>query len=171
MNSMNKTASSNPLQRDIKTIVNAGLARRHAAERRFRWYGLIAVTLGLVFVVLMFGNIISKGYPAFWQTYIQVPIQFDPAVIDPEGKRDPQTLQSADYAALVRAGMHRMFPAVEGRLELRALYGLVSSAGALELQQRVLQNPELIGTEQEIWLLASANVDTLIKGNIDRSID
>ncbi|MDQ5910806.1 MAG: phosphate transport system permease protein [Pseudomonadota bacterium] len=168
---MNKTASSNPLQRDIKTIVNAGLVRRHAAERRFRWYGLIAVTLGLAFVVLMFGNIISKGYPAFWQTYIQVPIQFDPAVIDPEGKRDSQALQSADYAALVRTGMRRMFPAVEGRMELRALYGLVSSAGALDLQKRVLQNPDLIGTEQTIWLLASANVDTLIKGNIDRSLD
>ncbi len=169
---MNKTISSpDPLQRNIKTIVNASLPRRHAAERRFRWYGLIAVSLGLAFVVLMFGNIISKGYPAFWQTYIQVPIQFDPAVIDPQGNRDPQALQSADYAALVRAGMRRMFPAVEGRLELRALYGLVSSDGALELQNRVLQNPELIGAEQEIWLLASANVDTLIKGNIERSLD
>jgi len=169
---MNKVISSpDPLQRNIKTIVNASLPRRHAAERRFRWYGLIAVSLGLAFVVLMFGNIISKGYPAFWQTYIQVPIQFDPAVIDPQGNRDPQALQSADYAALVRAGMRRMFPAVEGRLELRALYGLVSSDGALELQNRVLQNPELIGAEQEIWLLASANVDTLIKGNIERSLD
>ncbi len=54
--------------------VNAGLKRRQAAETRFRWYGLIAVSLGLLFVVLMFGNIISKGYPAFWQTYIQMPI-------------------------------------------------------------------------------------------------
>ena len=60
--------------RDIKTIVNAGLKRRHAAERRFRWYGLIAISLGLAFVVLMFANIIGKGYPAFWQTYVQVPI-------------------------------------------------------------------------------------------------
>ena len=169
---MNKTTPSpTSLQRNIKTIVNASLPRRHAAERRFRWYGLIAVSLGLAFVVLMFGNIISKGYPAFWQTYIQVPIQFDPAVIDPQGNRDPQALQSADYAALVRAGMRRMFPAVEGRLELRALYGLVSSDGALELQSRVLQNPELIGAEQDIWLLSSANVDTLIKGNIDRTLD
>ncbi len=169
---MNKTISSpDPLQRNIKTIVNASLPRRHAAERRFRRYGLIAVSLGLSFVVLMFGNIISKGYPAFWQTYVQVPIQFDPAVIDPQGTRDPQALQSADYAALVRAGMRRMFPTVEGRLELRALYGLVSSDGARELQNRVLQNPELIGAEQNIWLLASANVDTLIKGNIERSLD
>ena len=101
---MNKTISSpDPLQRNIKTIVNASLPRRHAAERRFRRYGLIAVSLGLSFVVLMFGNIISKGYPAFWQTYVQVPIQFDPAVIDPQGTRDPQALQSADYAALETA--------------------------------------------------------------------
>ncbi|KAB2927779.1 MAG: phosphate ABC transporter permease PstA [Candidatus Contendobacter sp.] len=160
-----------PLNRDIKTIVNAGLKRRHAAERHFRWYGLIAISLGLAFVVLMFANIIGKGYPAFWQTYIQVPIQFDAAVLDPDGKRDPQTLANADYAALVRAGMRQLFPNAQGRLELRALYGLVSSDAAHELHRRVLQTPALIGAEQELWLLASANVDTLVKGNIDRALD
>ncbi len=157
--------------RDIKTIVNAGLARRHAAERRFRWYGLIAITLGLTFVVLMFANIIGKGYPAFWQTYIQVPITFDAAVIDPQGNRDPEAIETADYAALVRAGMRQLFPSVQGRLELRALHGLVSSDAPHELQARVLHNPALIGASQEIWLLASAPVDTLVKGNIDRALD
>ena len=171
---MNKPTASPPTKipsRDIKTIVNAGLSRRHAAERRFRWYGLIAITLGLTFVVLMFANIISKGYPAFWQTYIQVPITFDAAVIDPQGNRDPQAIETADYAALVRAGMRQLFPNVQGRLELRALYGLVSSDAAHELQDRVLHNPALIGVSQEVWLLASAPVDTLIKGNIDRKLD
>ncbi len=172
---MNKPTSNGDapaaLQRDIKTIVNAGLARRHAAERRFRGYGLIAISLGLAFVVLMFANIIGKGYPAFWQTYVQVPITFDPAVIDPEGNRDPKAIENADYAALVRAGMRQMFPNIQGRLELRALYGLVSSDAAHELRSRVLQTPALIGASQEIWLLASAPVDTLIKGNIDRTLD
>ncbi len=164
-------AAPAPLNRDIKTIVNAGLGRRHAAERRFRWYGLIAISLGLAFVVLMFANIIGKGYPAFWQTYVQVPIKFDPAVLDPDGKRDPKAIENADYAALVRAGMRQLFPAVQGRLELRALSGLTSSDATYELQRRVQQNPELIGTEQEIWLLASAAADTLVKGNIDRALD
>lgn len=113
-------------ERDIKTIVNASLARRNAAERRFRWYGLIAIGLGLTFVVLMFSNIIGRGYPAFWQAYIQIPITFDPAVIDPDGQRDPRALANTDYAALVRAGMRQLFPDVQGRQELRALYGLTS---------------------------------------------
>ncbi len=158
-------------ERDIKTIVNASLARRNAAERRFRWYGLIAIGLGLTFVVLMFSNIIGRGYPAFWQAYIQIPITFDPAVIDPDGQRDPRALANADYAALVRAGMRQLFPDVQGRQELRALYGLTSSDAAFELQTRVQQNPKLIGTEQEVWLLASATVDTFIKGNINRALD
>ena len=170
---MNKPtpAASAAFSRDIKTIVNAGLQRRHAAERRFRSYGLVAISLGLLFVVLMFANIIGKGYPAFWQTYVQIPISFDPAVIDPQGTRDPAVIESADYAALVRAGMRRMFPSVEGRTELRALYGLVSSDATYELQRRIHQNPALIGSSQEIWLLASATVDTLVKGNIDRTLD
>jgi phosphate transport system permease protein len=171
MNKPTPAAAPAVFSRDIKTIVNSGLQRRHAAERRFRWYGLTAISLGLMFVVLMFANIIGKGYPAFWQTYVQVPISFDPAVIDPQGTRDPAAIESADYAALVRAGMRRLFPAVEGRIELRSLYGLVSSDATYELQRRVHQHPALIGSSQEIWLLASATVDTLVKGNIDRTLD
>ncbi|MBK8181855.1 MAG: phosphate ABC transporter permease PstA [Candidatus Competibacteraceae bacterium] len=167
-----KPYSDMPLRnRDIKVIVNAGLARRHAAEQRFRWYGLTAISLGLIFVVLMFGSIIAKGLPAFWQTYIQVPIAFDAATLDPQGTRDPQALASADYNALVRSGLRQLFPNIEGRLELRALYGLTSTDAAYELQRQVQQNPDLIGSNQAIWLLAAAPVDTFIKGNIDRALD
>lgn len=169
---MNKpSAATTPTtERDIKTIVNASLKRRHGAERRFRWYGLIAISLGLIFVLLMFGNIIGKGYPAFWQSYIQLPIKFDPAVIDPQGNHDRQALESADYAALVRASLRELFPNVEGRLELRALYALVSTDAPLELRQKVLDDPKLIGTDHAIWLVASATVDTFVKGNIDREL-
>ena len=171
MNKLKPSAAPVAPGRDIKTIVNASLKRRHAAERRFRWYGLIAIGLGLIFVALMFANIIGKGYPAFWQAYVQVPITFDPAVIDPQGNRDPKAIETADYAALVRAGMRQLFPAVQGRLELRALYGLISSDAAYELQRQVQQNPALIGASQEVWLLTSATVDTFVKGNIDRTLD
>ncbi len=167
---MNKSTPPAPT-RDIKVIVNAGLQRRHAAERRFRAYGLLAVTLGLAFVVLMFANIIGKGYPAFWQTYIELPVTFDPAVIDPEGHRDPKALENADYTVLVRASLRKLFPQVEGRRDLRELYQLVSSNAPFRLRSEVLNNPALIGAEQSVWVLASANVDTFVKGNIDRTLD
>ncbi|HPE72555.1 MAG TPA: phosphate ABC transporter permease PstA [Candidatus Competibacter sp.] len=170
---MNKSddSAATPPRRDIKTLVNAGLKRRHAAERRFRWYGLTAISLGLTFVVLMFANIIGKGYPAFWQTYIELPITFDAAVIDPTGTRDPETLANADYAALIRASLRGLFPQVEGRRDLRALYGLISSNAPHRLRGEILADPALIGTTQPVQVLASAEVDTLVKGNIDRTLD
>ena len=168
---MNNETESERLPRDIKTIVNAGLKRRHAAERRFRWYGLIAISLGLAFVVLMFTNIISKGYPAFWQTRVELPITFDPAVIDPEGQRDPQVLENADYAALIRNSLRELFPQVEGRRNLRELYGLIRSNAPFTLRAQVLADPKLIGTQQSVWVLASAQVDTFVKGNISRDLD
>ncbi|MDG4553712.1 MAG: phosphate ABC transporter permease PstA [Candidatus Competibacter sp.] len=171
MNSLDDSAALPPPSRDIKTIVNAGLKRRHAAERRFRWFGLAAISLGLAFVVLMFANIIGKGYPAFWQTFIELPVAFDPAVIDPEGRRDPKALADADYAALIRASLRGLFPRVEGRRDLRELYGLVSSNAPFRLRGQVLDDPALIGATRSVWVLASAKVDTLIKGNINRTLD
>ena len=66
-----------PATRRIIDIVNASLKRRYAQERRFRFLGAAAVTLGLLFVAVLFLDIVAKGYTAFQQTYIQVPIDFD----------------------------------------------------------------------------------------------
>lgn len=160
-----------PRRRDIKVIVNAGLQRRRAAERRFRNYGLTAVILGLVFVVFMFANIVAKGLPAFWQASIELPVNFNPAIIDPTGNRSPQDLENADYGALVRMSLRGLFPNVEGRANLRALYNLPTSDAHLELRNHALANPAIIGTNQSIWVATSAKVESLLKGHIDRSTD
>ena len=96
-----------------KQIVS-GLARRQRAERRFRLYGLTAVILGMAFLLLLFGSIVANGHKAFTQTYIELPIYFDPEVIDPSGERDRQTLFSADYWKLVKTAMIQKFPKSTG---------------------------------------------------------
>ena len=162
----------NPSTRqDIKTIVNAGLQRRHAAERRFRIYGLVAVVLGLAFVVLMFANIISKGYPAFWQTYIQLSVTFDPQLLGQPSANTTPDLANADWNALVRNGLRKQFPQIEKRGDLRRLYRLVSSNAQFQIRDLLLDNPQFIGSEQKIWVLASSRVDMLLKGYINRDLD
>lgn len=159
------------VRQDIKTIVNAGLQRRHAAERRFRIYGLVAVALGLAFVVLMFANIISKGYPAFWQTYIQLSVTFDPQLLGQSSANATSELANADWNALVRSGLRKRFPQVEKRGELRLLYRLVSSDAPFKIRDLLLDNPQFMGSEQKIWVLASSRVDMLLKGYINRDLD
>ena len=65
--------------------VRGTLPRRRRAERRFRNLGRLAVLVGLAFLALMFVSIVAKGYPAFRQTWVKLPVFFDPQVIDPGG--------------------------------------------------------------------------------------
>ncbi|MFE1970035.1 DUF3333 domain-containing protein, partial [Acinetobacter baumannii] len=65
-----------------KKVIEKSLAKRHRKEKAFRFAGLSAVVIGLAFVALLFGSILAKGLPAFWQTSMNVPVYFDPKVID-----------------------------------------------------------------------------------------
>lgn len=155
---------------DTRELVEKSLRRRYWAERRFRFYGIGAVLLGVLFVVFLFGTIISQGYSAFRQAYITLDIHFDPAEIDPAGTRDPEVLATANYNALVRAALRSQFPDVEGRERTRKLYDLVSNSAAFELQRRVADDPSLLGKSERLEFLAAANVDQLLKDHIDRQI-
>lgn len=150
--------------------VNATLNKRYRRERRFRRFGLGAVLLGLLFVGLMFLDIISNGYSAFQQTRILLDIDYRQEVIDPSGQRDVATLSSANYAALVKAALRDLYPAVTKRGEKRELYGMVSSGAALLLRSRVMADPGLIGSRESIWVPADDDIDMLIKGRIDRTV-
>ena len=149
--------------------VNASLKRRYAAERRFRAMGMAAVALGLLLVVVLFADIVGKGYTAFQQTYIQLSIAFDPEVIDPEGKRDPEALQAADYAKLVRAALKAQFPDVTERQDVRALSAIMSPGAPQQLQHLVEADPGLIGQTRSVWLIGNDDVDMVTKGQIDRN--
>ncbi|AFL74927.1 phosphate ABC transporter permease PstA [Thiocystis violascens] len=149
-------------------IVNASLKRRYARERRFRLIGAIAVGLGLAFVVLLFADIVSKGYTAFQQTYIRLPVTLTASVIDPAGTRDMESIAGANYSKLIRDALRQQFPEVTDRSELRRLYSILSVGAPQLLQERVMEDPSLIGTSQEIWVLADDDIDMLVKGNIDR---
>ena len=149
-------------------IVNASLKRRYARERRFRYLGLGAVILGLLFVGVLFGDIISKGYSAFVQTHIELEVYFDPEVIDPDGTRDPALIAQADFRKLAREPLREIFPEVIGRRDKRALYRILSSGAPYQLLKMVQADPDLIGTRKSIALIADDDIDMLVKGYIDR---
>jgi len=144
--------------------VNASLPRRHAAEKRFRLYGLAAIIVGLVALAILFLDILVKGYSAFWQTNIALDVFIDPEIVDPVGKRDPEQLALSDYDALLRASLARIFPDVKERVKKRELNGLISGGAPFDLRDRVLADPSLIGQTVRIWVTASADVDMYTKG-------
>jgi phosphate transport system permease protein len=150
--------------------VQTRLKRRYAAERRFQLIGLLAVLAALGLLALLLTTIVTQGYMAFVQTTIRLDITFDPQTIDPDGTRDPEELSRANYAQLIRAVLAERFPDVEGRSDLRALRGLISSGAPFQLRDMVLEDPGIIGTTRPVWLLADDEVDQFWKGYVDRDL-
>jgi phosphate transport system permease protein len=142
-------------------IVNAGLARRYRRERRFRLYGIAAILASLMFLAILFGSIIGKGYSAFQQTFIRLDVFFDPAILGQDA------LATANYPALVKQSLGRMFPEVATRGDKRMLNSMVSSGAAFQVRKMVLNAPEIIGQTLPVWVAADDDIDMLMKGHFD----
>jgi phosphate transport system permease protein len=156
-----KLKSSKKTERTLD-IVNRGLAKRYRAEKRFRFYGLLAIAASLVFLSLLFISIGAKGYSALFQTFIKLDVYFDPEMLRQE------SLASANYQGLVKNTLRNMFPEVNGRRDKRMLYGLVSSGASFQLRDLVLKQPDVIGKTRAVWVPADDDVDMLIKVHFDR---
>jgi phosphate transport system permease protein len=146
------------------------LRRRYAAESRFRRYGLVAIFAAVAVLSLLLFSVVSQGYTAFTQTEIALEIHCDPEVIDPAGSRDPESLTRADYQLLAKRALYELFPEVTKRREKRRLAGLVSSGAGFTLRAMVLDEPALIGRRQKVWVKSSDDVDSFVKGLIDRDL-
>ncbi len=168
---MTDISRSAVLSTDGKTVkgrnTDARMRRRYAAEKRFRLYGLVAISLAMAALFWLLASITASGYQAFVQTYIQLEISFDASAIDPKGTRDRQTLRRADYAGLYKSAIREAFPEVHNRRDRRDLTRLISSGADLQLRDMVLSDPSIIGTRQKVWLVAADEVDQFAKGAYD----
>jgi phosphate transport system permease protein len=147
------------------------LKRRYAAERRFKLYGLCAVMFGFVFLAILFGSIIKNGWSAFLQSSYRLDIVLDPEIVDPNGKRDIDDLFGADYTRLARQALGKALGAdMSNRAVARDVGRMLSSGVDVQIRDKVIADPSLIGKTVSMWLLAHGNVDALVKGGIDRAI-
>ena len=106
------------------------MRRRYAAERRFRLYGVLAVSLAGLVLVGLLGKIAVDGWGAFYQYVVTLEIDFNPEQLGVESGADRKSLSGADYAILVKKSLRKLFPDVTSRRDKRALNRLVSGGAA-----------------------------------------
>ncbi|RVT83986.1 phosphate ABC transporter permease PstA [Rhodobacteraceae bacterium CCMM004] len=157
------------LEQDART------KRRNAAEKRFEVYGIIAVGIGVLALIALLTSILVNGLGAFQQTFLNVEVEFAEDRLDKNGNRDP-----ADLAKVSTFGYK---PLIEGaliatvdRLGLRPdgmsdgdIGAMVSNEAAAQLRNRVLADPDVIGTTHTVRILANARIDGYLKDRVDRA--
>jgi len=150
--------------------IEAGLKKRYAKEKRFRFFGVVSLLISFSFLLVLLVTITSKGLPAFQQTYVKIDVVLDETLLGVNKNSDEDALFSANYGKAVKSSLNEMFPGVTGRKQKRALKNIVSKSAAYDLRDKVLENPALLGTKQSYWFLAKDDVDVFMKGNIDRNL-
>ena len=61
---------------------------RNAAERRFRIYGILAISIGLLMLLVLASTIILRGTSAFQQTFITLDVDLLESKLDKKGNRN-----------------------------------------------------------------------------------
>ena len=177
---MNKQPLSSGLsERDmVRSRLAKTLRRRHARERRFRMAGVISAGLALVCVLLLFGSILQRGLPAFWQSSIQLSVYFDPDIIkaDIAPQRLPNEssaefqrrqldwqgqLARSNWQRLLVQGVQQLYP--EQHIQPRHAQALFTRAVQHQLREIFVADPGLLGQTLELSLLADANVDVWLR--------
>jgi phosphate transport system permease protein len=150
-----------------------GLRGRYAAERRFRLYGMAAISFGLLFLFLLLFSVVSKGYTAFQQSMITIPVEFSEQVIDKNNERatNPAKLVSANYPVVARNALAKVLDVDPGdRAAMKEVNGMISDSVRLQLRNLVTADPAVIGTTQNVTFLAHGDLDSAFKGQIDLAV-
>ena len=157
-----------PDYRSTLQKVESGLARRHRKEWLFRVFGLMATAVGIVFLAVFFATLIAQGSSAFFQTYVSLDIEFAPEHLAPDGEID---LAFGDFDRVVRDALRKGLPDVTSRRDRRELNRVVSIGAGYMVRDALERDPELLGTVHTMLVPVAADVDMVVKGNIDRSLD
>ncbi len=156
------------LQQDDRT------KRRNAAEARFKFYGILAVGTGLLFLLLLLWAIISNGSQAFTQTFVTVEVELLESKLDKKGNRNIEDIKKVStfgYSPLVQNALLKAVEetGVETSLSKRKdMKPILSASAAAQLRDYVIANPDKIGETVEFRFLASSRVDGYLKDRVSR---
>lgn len=112
------------------------LSKRHISDKIFRGVALSALVFSMVFLVIFFTDIITKGLPSFKQTYVQLPMSYN-----------AESAEDSVYAVTVENEF------------------LVSRAWFRDMPSYLKSHPEVMNKTINEWVLADDEVDQYLKGH------
>ncbi|WP_368183580.1 phosphate ABC transporter permease PstA [Aestuariibius sp. HNIBRBA575] len=148
--------------------VDARTKKRNAAETRFKAYGLTAIAVGLLFLVVLLTTIISNGTGAFTQTFVKLDITLDQDRID---AAEASIVKTSKYNAMIEDVLIAAIADSGVETDItsgKELRKMMSSSVGGQIREFVLANPDRIGETVTFSFLASSRVDGYLKGRVSR---
>ena len=143
--------------------VELSLVGRKRSERLFKFYGFLGILIAFLFLITILYSVISQGQKAFFTTFIKVNIFFDSEIIDPQNQRNDEDIRYANFNKIITESLKMKFPENLNKNDSKELSSFISSSEADYLSKFVVKNKDYIGKYKNMWLLASSNIDVIVK--------
>lgn len=145
---MTDQSASNAQAPDLHTsrAAHDRLKARYRSEAKFKYAGMSAVLLAVLFLVLLLWTIVGNAYLAFTYHYVNLPVSLEQSAIDPDQTGDAVIIGQANYGTIARDAMKAVVPFAKGRKDRRARNRLLTSDAGIQIREAVLSDPSLIGS-------------------------
>lgn len=150
------------------------MRKRNAAEARFKFYGVAAITLSLSMLFVMLWTIFEDGVSAFRQTSLTMSVTLDAERLDPQGNRlrdEMMKVTTIGYSNLLndalKSYMEERGISTEGVTD-RELSAFISRDTPAQLRNQVLADPSLLGQTISVTGFATGRIDGYFKGRVTR---
>ena len=155
------------------------LKKRYKKEKRFILIGRIAVSLTIIFLVILLGSIILRGISGFYTTNISLKTTLSEEIIDPAQNKNADEIFKASWRKVSRTAIYNILDNYNDskniekstRKEKRDFIRLFSRSSEFYVRDYTLKNINNIGEVVNINVPASSLVDQHLKGKIDINLD
>ncbi|MBT3140269.1 phosphate ABC transporter permease PtsA [Phaeobacter gallaeciensis] len=152
---------------------NPRTIKRNNAEKRFQVYGIAAIAVGLLMLVVLVTTILGKGVGAYSQTFITLDVELLEKKLDKKGTRnidDIKKVTTFGYSPLIKNAFKTKVAelGIETDLKLKKQAALLSKSAAGQLRNYVIANPDMIGETVTFRFLTNSRVDGYMKGRVSR---
>ncbi|MDG1377326.1 MAG: phosphate ABC transporter permease PstA [Yoonia sp.] len=152
-------------------VADARTKKRNAAERRFKAYGLTAIVVAILALIMLLVSVFGTGASSFRQTYATVTVPLPEDKLDKSGVRDIDVMKKVTtigYTKLLNEGFENVVIAsgIPTELSRKDIGGMLSKEAAATIRDHILANSELVGTEATLDLLMNGRIDGYFKGRV-----
>ncbi|WP_170751200.1 phosphate ABC transporter permease PstA [Ruegeria lacuscaerulensis] len=152
---------------------DARTKKRNAAESRFKMYGIAAIGIGLLMLIVLVTNIVTAGTGAFQQSFLELNVELKEDKLDKKGNRNIEDIKKVStfgYAPLIAAAVEAEVQnlGIQTDLTPKEMGGILSKAAQAELRNYVIANPDEIGKTVSFRFLVNSRVDGYMKGRVTR---
>ncbi|WP_295498585.1 phosphate ABC transporter permease PstA [Sphingorhabdus sp. EL138] len=141
-------------------IMQKRIARRYAAERRFKAMGFLAVALSTLFLAFLLFTMLGQGLRGFQRTEIAVDFDF-PALTSGttaasiSGPNADAALNSMDVPGIVELAISQQYGEISE--------GLLTAGAAGNVRQMLIDDTALVTGKQQLWLPVDSRLDVAFK--------